>query len=96
VERNQPVGITDLFAPQTPRVCVFAQVEASQNLWFGIGWYRHGRIVEQQKTQHRSGYLHSCLEPKHTREFDPGKYEVVLWLGKSNLASAEFQITEDN
>lgn len=92
-EGNQPVDITQSFSAATLRVCMFAEVEANQDLWFGTGWYKDGRVVDQGKVRHQQGYLHSCLEPKNDHGLESGTYEVVLWLGRARLASVEFVIS---
>jgi len=94
-ELDKPLGTADHFSQHIPQICMFVYVEANQELWFVVSWYKDSRLISQHKLQHSSGYLHDCLKPRSNDSFGQGTYEVVLRLGKRNFGSSGFVVSGD-
>lgn len=97
VANNRPSGKAAMFSPDTPRIYVYARVEADEEFYYVLDWYyvkgTHGdEHLLRQTVKPEKCYIVAWIEPPEGKVFQVGKYAVILLWGKSTLRTAEFEV----
>jgi len=90
---NKPIGVSDVFPQDTPRIYMFAYVKTDEELLYTVLWSDEDRFLYQHLIRHKGeGYIVAWIAPKDGQKFPTGEYTAKLVLGKTTARSASFRV----